>query len=152
MADGLKIFVLSLFTGIPWVVAAGMALWMAYQTTDPRAAEIGGNVQAYLIAGLVAFAAVAAVMAWLCLSLNRRTWWPWWAVRLSLWLLLAVWGALVARAIDSPAALMEDPATIGKDLRLLGLGVLVAVNLVFMALIERSRALFDPRQRQRISA
>lgn len=151
MADGLKILVMSLFTGIPWLVASGMALWMAYQTTDPRAAEVGGNVQAYLIAGLVAFAAVAAVMAWLCLSLNRRKWRAWWAVRLSLWLLLALWGALVVKAIDSPAALMEDPAAIGKDLRLLGLAVLVAINIAFMALIERWRGLFDAGRRERLS-
>lgn len=151
MADGLKIFVVSLFTGIPWLVASGMALWMAYQTTDPRAAEVGGNVQAYLIAGLVAFAVIAAVMAWLCLSLNRRSLRAWWAVRFSLWMLLAVWGALIARAIDSPTALTEDPAAIGKDLRLMGLALLVAINLAFMMLIERWRGLFDPRQRQRVS-
>jgi hypothetical protein len=144
MKERLRIFAASLFTGIPWLVAAGMAAWMAYQTTDPRAAEIGGNVQAYLIAGLVGFAAVAAVMAWLCLSLNRRTWWAWWAVRLSLWLLLALWGTLAVRAFDSPAALMEDPGAIGKDVRLLGLVVLAAINIAFIVMIERSRALFNP--------
>lgn len=143
MTERLRIFAASMFTAIPWLIAAGMAGWMAYQTTDPRAAEIEGNVQTYLIAGLVAFAAIAVVMAWLCLSLNRRTWWPWWAVRITLWLLLALWGTLAVRAFDSPAALMEDPVAFGKDVRLLGLAVLIVINIAFIVMIERSRALFN---------
>ena len=132
---------------MPWLVAAAMAGWMAYQTTDPRAAEIGRGTQASLLAGLIAFAVVALGMAWLCLSLNRRTVLSWWAARVSLWLLLVLWGTLAIRALDSPAALMEDPGSIGKDVRLMALAALAVMNLAFIVVIERSRALFNPAPR-----
>lgn len=152
MTDRLKVLFISLFTSLPWLVAAGMALWMAYQTTDPRAAEIGRAIQASLISGLVLFALIAATAAWQCLSLNWWTLRGWWAARISLWVLLGLWGALVVRTIDAPKALANDPGAIGQDVRLLTLATLVLITLASMAFVERRRPEFRGRMQADHSA
>jgi hypothetical protein len=142
MPVGIKIFVVSLFTGLPWLIAAGMAFWMVYETTDPRAAEIGRQVQFSLMGGLALVGLIGLVLGWLCFTLYRRKVASWWAARFSLWVLLGLWVALAVRVFGGQRLVLGGPSAAEVEIPLVAFALLV--NLACMAFIERNRPIFDP--------
>jgi hypothetical protein len=143
MSVGARIFFVSLFTGLPWLVAAGMAFWMVYQTTDPRAAEIGRNVQLSLMGSIGAIGLISLIVGWMCLRLYRRRLANWWVARFSSWVLLGLWIAMAVRLLSREQHVVAESTYTGKGLILVGFALLIVANLACISFLDRSRAVFD---------